>query len=958
MNYTPESKYYAGCDGTKLAVDLYRPVTDEKIPVLIKAGYAPRRSVMELPYERQAIERFVNAGYAVAIVEVRGSGASFGVSDGFFTRKDARDLAALIYTLTREEWCNGKAGMYGGSNHGMIQEITACEQPENLLAIVPCDCSMDFYYQDFPNGVSALPEFKENLNYIVPLGTPVDDDSAPDYPLLHKAADEHERNKPFLFQHIKNMYRDDLNPALGYRPNIDIPAWERMDEVRFGHINTWSFGAWFDPGCTNKILTYKSWGGKLTIGPWPHCGVYANNSDFPNSSYDWVRKHIEYFDSILKGKDNNSLHEPPIQYYTIGDTGNEWHYEADFPITGTTYPEMYFADSGKLTTTPPEEGRKSYTVRQDIMIYEEGMRMNRNVRKDMTSEDQKSLVFTSDALPGDLELTGIPNIELYVTSTYKDGIFIAVLEEVTPDNISHFMTEGFIRASNSKIQRNAVYESMGISYHRGFREDIVEMSDKVPLKLVFHLEALSRIVKAGSRIRISITCGGSGLSQPEGFPKKMPTISLYYGKRYASKIILPVIKPIAHEFETNGVEFKLYKKAIYIKKNGRYRQYSCLQVYPESRDILHYETQDFTATVTTHNSSAKLEITKPGDRTILYSASTTLPDRFTFGDQSGEIPVAEYSDSFIKPDIKALYVATVPVSKGDYKNVNFQLRSTFDLFISLKYPAYVDQTARVRYKLPCIVFIHGFGGNHYEFPSTTDMFLNRGFAIASIDYRSCPPNVWPSSDDDAKACIRYLKYHSSELGLDPERFGVIGGSMGGNLTAMIAATNGSASDEGHIGLPSKYTSSVKAGAAYYAFTDYLHFGDDAAEIWPAQPDKVNQSDGPYAPLASLLGYVGEGKGLGEAKNHLFDDDPKYVKLLDKAKKASPISHVTKSSAPLCLVHGIYDYGVQVPMGQSMRMFKAYSGKGVKSIVLLNNMGPYGDDPEVMNAVVQFMTNRI
>ena len=38
MNYTQTSRYLPGCDGTKLAVDLYRPDVHEKVPLLLKAG--------------------------------------------------------------------------------------------------------------------------------------------------------------------------------------------------------------------------------------------------------------------------------------------------------------------------------------------------------------------------------------------------------------------------------------------------------------------------------------------------------------------------------------------------------------------------------------------------------------------------------------------------------------------------------------------------------------------------------------------------------------------------------------------------------------------------------------------------------------------------------------------------------------------------------------------------------
>jgi predicted acyl esterase len=46
--YQRSSKYYKGCDGVLLAVDLYRPVTDEPVPLLMQCGYFNRRSQFEM----------------------------------------------------------------------------------------------------------------------------------------------------------------------------------------------------------------------------------------------------------------------------------------------------------------------------------------------------------------------------------------------------------------------------------------------------------------------------------------------------------------------------------------------------------------------------------------------------------------------------------------------------------------------------------------------------------------------------------------------------------------------------------------------------------------------------------------------------------------------------------------------------------------------------------------------
>ena len=954
MEYKRVSRYYPGEDGTLLAVDVYLPPVEERVPVLLQAGYDRRRQRFER--EKANIEAFLERGYAVAIAEVRGAGASFGVSDGFFGLHDGKDLKCVIEALAAEPWCNGRAGMYGGSNYGMSQEITAAEQPEGLLAVCPCDCSMDFYDQDFPNGASALPEsFGSRHHQEEAVQDPVDDDA--DGSMRDAAVAEHAENLPFLAQHVKNMYRDDVNPLVGYRPNLDVPVWERMDTVRFGHVRPFLIGSWYDPGCTNKILSFKSWGGRLTLGPWPHCGVYRGAAyGLPDAEYDWKKEHLRWFDRHLKGIDNDIEDEPPVRYYTVGDDGREWKYEEDFPVEGTVFAGLHLG-KGSLSEAAAEPAELSYKVRNDVMIYGRGMRMDRNVTKDMGEEDAKSLCFTSEELPEDLEITGVPVLELYVKSTHPDGNFIAALEEVTPDGVSHFLTEGVIRASHAKVHRNATYDSMGLPYHRGYREDKMEIpapTAERPLKLAFHLEALSRVVRRGSRLRLAISCGGSGYQQPEGFPSgaeagPLPTVTLCCGKAADSRLILPVVKPWETCFTDGGRELWLFKTAVFIRENGRFRRFAVKQVFPAGKigeEKYIYETEEFNVSLEIKDGRAFVE-------TEGFKASSTLPKRYVPAGASPEIPLPVNPWAYSpKADLADLYVATVPVPKGIAGNMNPMQRRSFDLFIDLIYPEKREG------QLPVIVDIHGFGGSHHHFERTTDAFLERGYAVASIDYRLTPPCTFEAPVQDAKGCIRYLKAHADELGLDAGRIGISGGSMGGYLTGMIAASNGDPACEGSVGGNTAFDSSVRASATAFGPMDLLAFGDDCEAIWPDHPERRLNGDGPFAPSASMTGYAGPGRGMADLKKHLDDPDPEYRRWLAVTADASPISHVTEKSAPICLIHGIFECPIQVPMGQSVRMFEAYTKKGVKALLLCNNNGMYGEDPEVKDAVVRFLADRV
>lgn len=66
---------------------------------------------------------------------------------------------------------------------------------------------------------------------------------------------------------------------------------------------------------------------------------------------------------------------------------------------------------------------------------------------------------------------------------------------------------------------------------------------------------------------------------------------------------------------------------------------------------------------------------------------------------------------------------------------------------------------------------------------------NRGFVVASVDYRLPPEAPWPSQIEDVKCAVRFLRAHASGLGIDPARIGAWGSSAGGLLVSMLGLTD-------------------------------------------------------------------------------------------------------------------------------------------------------------------------
>lgn len=90
---------------------------------------------------------------------------------------------------------------------------------------------------------------------------------------------------------------------------------------------------------------------------------------------------------------------------------------------------------------------------------------------------------------------------------------------------------------------------------------------------------------------------------------------------------------------------------------------------------------------------------------------------------------------------------------------------------------------------PLFVHIHGggfaFGDKRDDHMDAYLGGIKRGYAVASIEYRVSGEATFPAAVLDCREAIRYLKTHSAEYCIDPDRIAVLGGSAGGNLTAMV-----------------------------------------------------------------------------------------------------------------------------------------------------------------------------
>ena len=163
------SRYVRVRDGTRLAVDIFRPT---------KAGRVARGKFpvvwMHTPYNRRETQggltaanypgkalQLVKFGYVVAVADFRGTYASFGRNAGF-NRGEWQDAARLdAYDITEwlaaQPFSNGKVGMWGCSATGGSQMQALSTAPPHLKAIFPMSCEWDVYSWVAVGGMTPPP---------------------------------------------------------------------------------------------------------------------------------------------------------------------------------------------------------------------------------------------------------------------------------------------------------------------------------------------------------------------------------------------------------------------------------------------------------------------------------------------------------------------------------------------------------------------------------------------------------------------------------------------------------------------------------------------------------------------------------------------------------------------------------------------------------------------------------
>ncbi|MHB1875019.1 MAG: CocE/NonD family hydrolase [Streptosporangiaceae bacterium] len=507
-------------DGISLAVTLYLPPDADSAPVPAILEYLPyRKDDQMLARDYDLYGYLIAHGYAGARVDIRGTGRSEGaLPEGEYTEQEQADAEAVIAWLAARPWCTGAVGMWGISWGGFNAIQVAMRRPPALRAIIAVDASDDLFHDDvhYIDGLLHLDEYAlmiDHLNALPP---------APDFPLDEATLTGRFDAPPWLMTWLGEQR--------------DGPYWRRASlRPDYSRLSVPAFliGGWWD-GYRDSVFRMAAAvpaPTRVLIGPWNHSFPH---DAVPGPAIEWRAEAVRWWDHWLKGADTGLLAEPPVTVYVqhwrppeprLTELPGAWRSEDALPPERATSLVLYCGPGRSLAAEPgpPDTASLRYVPSAGI----EAGHWWGELTLDQRGTDAFCLVFDSEPLTADLEILGLPRVEIFGTADASPLNWFARVSDVAPDQTVTLVAGGG-RPDRLDPLRDPAAPVPGAAGHGDGPEP-----DWLPLRL----HAASWVFPRGHRIRLAI----SNAMWPMIWPTPAPATATIRLGPTGTRLVLPVI---------------------------------------------------------------------------------------------------------------------------------------------------------------------------------------------------------------------------------------------------------------------------------------------------------------------------------------------------------------------------------------------------------------------------------
>ena len=580
-------------DGVRLATDIYRPKGNGNYPIIFSRTPYNFNSWGDGEQKTRTAKRafdYVKKGYAYVVQNERGRYFSEGEWD--ILGVPLTDGYDAFEWMKNQSWSNGKIGTLGCSSTAEWQmAVSALDHPSHA-AMVPQGFgagvgrvgAINEQGNWYRGGVEQMLFFSwlygvehDKFKPRIPNGATQEDliriarfyDLAPENPKVDMAKALNHLPIQDILKNINGKH-EIFDKMIRRKPND--PDWFKggiyHDDKDIATPSFW-FASWYDVSITPNISLFNHARNNskdafirdnqyLVIAPTLHCAftratenTIVGERSVGDARLNYDEQITKWFDLWLKGASNDFKETTPrIQYYTMGS--NQWQSAETWPPENTELITYYLNSNGNansrfgdgiLSTRKAKKDTPdqfTYDPMTPVPSYGGNVCCTGNAVKGgaWNQQDMEArndiLVYTTEVLDHDTEVSGFINSKLYVSSDVKDTDVTIKLVDVYPDGSAFNLDE--------TIQR--------VRYREGYEKEVfMEQGNVYEVNLT--PLSTSNMFKKGHRIRIEISSsnfprfarnlntGGNNYDEKIGVTANN---TIHHSAKYPSQIQIPIVK--------------------------------------------------------------------------------------------------------------------------------------------------------------------------------------------------------------------------------------------------------------------------------------------------------------------------------------------------------------------------------------------------------------------------------
>ena len=466
-------------DGITLSADIYMSVlvseqVDRRPVILLRTPY------MKSGVNLESAKNFVRQGYIYVVMDVRGRGDSDGEFVPYFN--EGQDGYDAVEWCASQPWSDGNVGTLGASYEGRIQWLTAIEQPPHLRTMIVLVTPSDPFVET-PTGTPG-PMHLCWLHFVSSRSLQAVEAVPWDYVYQHLPLSEMDKRVGRFISawhtEFEHTQLDDYWLRLCYQtrfeqvqvPVLHISGW--YDDEQIG--TPLNFIGMTSRGATEEIRRQQ----KLLMGPWGHATNRTSQLgkvDFgAQAIIDLRSEQVRWFDRYLKREAVDT--GAAVRLFVMGE--NAWRDEQEWPLARTVWTPFYLHSQGRansrfgdgvLAPELPEAGARtdSYWYNPDhaTPFITDGTSAQIGGPDDYAELQSRNdvLVYVTEPLAEDVEVTGPIKVELYAASSAPDTDFMAMLIDIWPDGFRQRLCDGMVRARFREGMQHPSLIEPGKIYH-------------------------------------------------------------------------------------------------------------------------------------------------------------------------------------------------------------------------------------------------------------------------------------------------------------------------------------------------------------------------------------------------------------------------------------------------------------------------------------------------------------